>query len=298
MAMVRTLSNWRKIFVRAVLRFDRDSGMFLASGLAFDVILCVLPFLLILAALAGYFLESSQRAQDDILAFVAHALPAATEEVRASLMELLAHRGLVGVIGLLSLIWTASRLFGSIRVIMKITFGVEKNFNYLTGKLFDVGMVALTCLLLFLSLVVISWLGLIEAWRDHWLQWLGFGWSTMRGRIGFGFAYVFSCIMLLGLYRLGLPASVPTRILAVQAFIVGAFWEVAKRLFQLYLMKLGDFDVLYGSFGVLVMLVLWVHYSAVTFVAGAELGGTLYEMRAAKNANPSLGESDEPGAPL
>src|SRR5262245_34448845 len=72
--MSRTLSTWRKLFIQTILRFDRDDGMFLASGLAFNVILCLLPFLLILASLWGYFLESSQQAQQDVLAFVTQAL--------------------------------------------------------------------------------------------------------------------------------------------------------------------------------------------------------------------------------
>ncbi len=280
--MRRPLLHLRKLFLQAILRFDRDNGMFLASGLSFNVILCVLPFVLILASLWGYFLESSQNAQQDVLAFVAEALPAAKDEVQGSLEELLRHRGLIGVVGLLSMVWTASRLFASIRVIVKITFGVEKNFNYLTGKLFDIGMVALTCLILFFSLVAVSGMGWLDTWREKWLEILGYRWDFIRGRIGFGFVYLVSSTMLFLLYRLPLPASVPTRIVALQALVVGALWELAKRLFQLYLANLGDFDVLYGSFGVLVMMVLWVQYSAVTFVAGAELGATLYEMRRAK----------------
>ena len=280
--MPHKLSKFRDIVVRTILRFDRDNGMFLASGLAFNLILCLLPFLLIVASLSGYLLQSSQNAQHEILSFVAQALPMATDEVQASLHELLRHRGLIGALGLLSLVWTASRLFGSIRVIMKITFGVEKNFNYLTGKLFDVGMVALTCFILFVLLVVASWVPLMDGWPVQWLQSLGYRLGFMRGRIGFGLFYLLSSAMLFLLYRLPLPKDVPTPIVVIQALIVGIFWEVAKKLFQLYLANLGDFDVLYGSFGVLVMMILWVHYSAVTFVAGAELGATLYEMRVAK----------------
>jgi len=278
--MRNTLVQLRKLFVCTVLRFDRDDGMFLASGLAFNIILCFLPFLLILGSFWGYFLESSHGLQQDILRFITQALPTAVEEVQEGLEDLLRHRKLIGVLGLLSLVWTASRLFASIRVIMKITFGAEKNFNLLTGKLFDIGMVALTCLLLFLLLVASSWIGVIEPWRRSWLEILGYNFHTIRGRIGVGFIYLFSCAMLFLLYRLPLPASIPSRIVAVQACVVGALWELAKRMFQLYLGSLGDFDVLYGSFGVMVMMVLWVHYSAITFVAGAELGATLYEMRA------------------
>ena len=289
--MLRTLTQSRRLFLQTILRFDRDDGMFLASGLSFNIIMCVLPFLLILASLWGYFLESSQQAQQDILAFVAEALPAAVDEVRARVEELLHHRGLIGLVGLLSLVWTASRLFAGIRVVMKITFGVEKRFNYVTGKLFDVGMVALTCLILFLSLLAASSTAVLDAWRESLFELIGYRWDFIRGRIGFGFVYLISSTLLFLLYRLPLPASVPTRIVALQAFIVGALWEAAKRLFQLYLANLEDFDVLYGSFGVLVMLVLWVQYSAITFVAGAELGAVLHEMRGAKKIPAGVASS-------
>ena len=274
----KLLFPWR-ILWRTILRFDKDHGAFLASGLAFNMVLCVLPFLLILASLSGYFLESSQKAQNDILTFFQRALPGATARIQTSISRFLENRELIGAVGLVSLVFFASRLFGSIRVVLNLTFNQEHDLNIITGKLFDIGMVVLTTMLLVLSIFLSSVVGLLQKLGESWLFTRGYDIFVIKGWLGDGIAFVLSTAMFFVMYRMPLPSRVPTWIVALQAFIVGALWEFAKWLFGLYLTNLGRFDVFYGSFGVLVALVLWIDYSAIIFVIGAELGATIFDLR-------------------
>jgi uncharacterized BrkB/YihY/UPF0761 family membrane protein len=50
---------------------------------------------------------------------------------------------------------------------------------------------------------------------------------------------------------------------------------MAKHGFRHYLFKVADLGQLYGSFGLLFALVLWVYYSCIVFIFGAEMGWIL-----------------------
>ncbi|NUO83385.1 YihY/virulence factor BrkB family protein [candidate division KSB1 bacterium] len=268
-----------RVLLDAVRRFGQDDGFFLASGLAFNMLLCLLPFLLIAASLSGYWLESSQAAQQELLALVENAFPEATHELQESLLNLLQDREIIGVLGLLTLALAASRLFGGIRVVLKITYGHELDLNMITGKLFDMGMVVLTCALLLLSLGLSSVVTLMEELGTAWMAERGYDAGKFSQLAAHGFAYVFSAAMFFVMYRMPLPRRVPSSIVLWTALLVGLLWEMAKWLFEFYLSKVTSYDVLYGSFGVLVILILWINYTAIIFVIGAELGAAMLALR-------------------
>ena len=46
-------------------------------------------------------------------------------------------------------------------------------------------------------------------------------------------------------------------------------WEVAKRLFRLYVRNVAVYGQMYGSLGVLVAFAMFVYYTCVVFVLGA-----------------------------
>ncbi len=268
-----------RVLLDAVRRFDQDDGFFLASGLAFNMLLCLLPFLLIVASLSGYLLESSLAAQQELLALVENAFPEATHELQESLLNLLQDREIIGMLGLLTLALAASRLFSGIRVALKITYGHELDLNMITGKLFDMGMVVLTCALLLLSLGLSSVVTFMEELGLAWMAERGYDAGKFNQLAAHGFAYVFSVAMFFVMYRMPLPQRVPSSIVLWTSLLVGMLWEIAKWLFEIYLSKVTSYDVLYGSFGVLVILILWINYTAIIFVIGAELGAAMLALR-------------------
>ena len=54
------------------------------------------------------------------------------------------------------------------------------------------------------------------------------------------------------------------------ALLASMLWEAAKQLFRWYILSLGVYDQIYGPLGVLVALTMFVYYSGIVFVLGAE----------------------------
>jgi membrane protein len=51
----------------------------------------------------------------------------------------------------------------------------------------------------------------------------------------------------------------------------GVFWELAKHLFSIYIVRVVDYSKIYGSLSAIIILFLWLYYSAYIFLFGAEL---------------------------
>jgi membrane protein len=51
--------------------------------------------------------------------------------------------------------------------------------------------------------------------------------------------------------------------------LASVLWEVAKRLFRLYVRNVAVYGQIYGPFGVLIAFVMFVYYTCVVFVLGA-----------------------------
>jgi uncharacterized BrkB/YihY/UPF0761 family membrane protein len=73
----------------ALAKFDRDQGFFLASAIAFQGLLCLVPFALLLISFAGYYLFADERVADQLGRYFAQAAPALDPSVRPTAAVLL-----------------------------------------------------------------------------------------------------------------------------------------------------------------------------------------------------------------
>jgi membrane protein len=59
------------------------------------------------------------------------------------------------------------------------------------------------------------------------------------------------------------------------ALLAAVLWEAAKQAFRWYILTLGVYDRIYGPLGALVALSMFVYYSGIVFVLGAEYAAAL-----------------------
>ena len=60
-------------------------------------------------------------------------------------------------------------------------------------------------------------------------------------------------------------------------------WMVVSAIFSLYVSTMGNYSVLYGSLGAIIVLMLWFYLIGIIFVMGGELNALLFEW---KNKTP------------
>ncbi|MBI5607107.1 MAG: YihY/virulence factor BrkB family protein [Deltaproteobacteria bacterium] len=254
-------------------KLEADHIFFLASGLAFNFLICFIPFILVILSVLGYFLHSSQEVLGYIRIYVEKMLPYASPRMSSNIVNLIEDRKWVGLIGFLGLIWTATRLFSSTRTVLDKTLEISWPHGYLKEKLYDLMMVCVSGLLFLVSIIMTGLIDLIKSFPDRlgiqlpgllWIQ----GWGRLIGLTG---GYLFSVLMFFILFRF-LPSRRPSnRVALITSLLIAGLWDVAKYLFRLYVNLLNNFTAIYGSLGLLVVFIFWIYYSCLILVIGGEV---------------------------
>jgi len=170
------------------------------------------------------------------------------------------------------LVWTATRLSTSLRQVLEIVFEVPKELQpgWLEGKLHDVRIVLLGGTLLAITVASTSVL--------HWAGGRALSASGMADGLprvvatwlAVPVGLLVSVAMFYVVYRFVPGSRVAPLDAAIAAVFAGVLFELAKQAFVLWIPHSRQLD-LYGSVAGLVAAALWIYYSSVVFVAGAEI---------------------------
>src|SRR5262249_19835435 len=130
-----------------------DNIFFLASGIAFNLLLAIVPFFLLLASGLAYFLKQSPDVTaSEIQALADRLLPPHAETTQGGLHQLLADilktHGAVTLYSAIGFVWFSTRLFGTLRSVLAHVFDVEHERGIVRGKIFDIQITIVATLLL------------------------------------------------------------------------------------------------------------------------------------------------------
>ena len=220
--------------------------------------------------------------------------PSAGGEVRTILRETERPGGglIPTIVGIVALVFGATGALGQLQAALNRAWNVEPDpnqggiKNFLTKRLFSLGMLFSIAFLLLVSLVisaVLSGLGdrlsgfLPAGLSEPVLQALNFAVSLLV--IGFLFAAMFKVLP---------DAKVAWRSAWVGGFATALLFVIGKFLIGLYLGQSNPGEA-YGAAGSLIVLLLWIYYSSIILLFGAEFTETWAEKR-------GEGIEPEPGA--
>jgi membrane protein len=264
-----------------------DNVLFLAGGIAFNILLAALPFILLLITGLTYLLPaiSPVSSTDAINSFIESLLPDRTSgpvtTIHTMLTDVLRTRGSVTVYSAILFAWLSTRLFGSLRTALAAIFDIENERSIIRGKIFDFEITFVGTLLFVASTVVSAYLSLATTRGLGFLARLGFRKSLM-GTVeywsGRALALVFITLMFFALYKYLPVRKVRTRTAWLAAMFSGFFFEFAKQAFRLIVRSMNPSSLYSGTIATIVIVVVWVYYAALIFLLGGEVG-QVYEMR-------------------
>ncbi|TSA03143.1 MAG: YihY/virulence factor BrkB family protein [Nitrospiraceae bacterium] len=272
------------ILGRAIIKFFADNGPFLASGIAFDLLLYCIPFSLLIGSALGYALGGSTQPLEALQAVLQQLLPTTDRIFAENLSVVLANRGLLGLLGFALLFLASSVTFGSIRIALNTVFQVRNPPGFLRGKAKDFIVMLVATGLLILMIAFASLLALAKSFGNQFMilqTLLRPGWVLTSTLLGFLFTYTLFYL----LYRFS-PAKTLQRPALVVTSLTGAgLFELSKLAFAWYV-KLAQHNVaLYGTFGGLLFFFFWIYYACVVLILSAEIGWCLQQELRSSNGN-------------
>src|SRR5450830_183610 len=178
---------------------------------------------------------------------------------------------LAAVVSLVTLLIGATTVFAELQSdldrIWRVPAPVKENglWTLLRTRLLSFGLVLGLVFLLLVSLVVSAVIAALGKWSDGLFQ----GWETVLHLITFGVSFFISTFLFAMIYKLMPRAKIAWRDVWVGAAVTSLLFEIGKFLIGLYLGKTGVASS-FGAAGSLVLLLVWVYFSAQIFLLGAE----------------------------
>lgn len=194
-----------------------------------------------------------------------------------------------------SFIWFSTRLFGGIRTALNHLYDVSLRQSrrhfvvaYLMAKLRDITMVVVVVALFLLNTVIGTLLAVIQkrhspdALTNFFLSNLG----LLLGEVlTVGFAILLFCLV----YRYASIRRLSWQSAVIAATFTAVAFEVAKRLFGLYLAQLvsnSQFS-LDANLGAVILFILWTWYTAIVFLLGGVVAET-WDLRARQQEQQAI----------
>jgi membrane protein len=261
---------------QALRKFNDDNGFFLSSGIAFNILINLIPFIMLLLALVGTYLYKDQEVLNHIRAYFRDIAPTLDPKIIGNLMDLIESRQIVGILGFVGLLWFSTWVFGSLRIALNIVFRVEKNRGMLRGIGIDLFMIFLAGILLLVSMILTPVVTFLQSYQGQIPVAIG---PTIQWILKYLLPFFPDLLHVFLIYKIIPNKRVHFTSALQAALFTGLLWELAKHLFAWYVVHLAQYSFFYGSLSTLVIFVLWVYYSSTILVVGGEFAYFLEEDR-------------------
>ena len=254
-----------------------DNIPFLASAVSFDILLTAIPFVGLVFAVVGYLVEYQFAIhQLNVHELLQRFLPESTEGspdrfgfIERALGDLVERRGGLTLLAAPLFLWFSTRMFGGLRAALNEVFDTEENRPWPVAKLTDLAMV-----------FVGGALFLANAFAST-----GHGVAAQLGTL------VFSTLLFFLIFKFLPSRRIYWRTGLVASLFCAVGFEIAKRLYTLYVSHFVTLDRAASNANLIavLLLLLWIYYTAFVFLLGGEVAETYDLMRMRRLQRVRLG---------
>jgi membrane protein len=278
--------------------WSKDNCLSLGAALAYYTMFSMAPLLVLIIAIAGLALGRTA-AQGEIVARVQQEVgPNIAQMVEGMITQLTSPRsGLVATVtSLVTMVFGASGVFGQLQSSLNLIWSAPPRHastvrNILRRRLSTFGMILVIGFLLLLSMVVTALISAVYQRIVEQLPLLG----GFLPAINFFVSFALVTTLFAAIFKVLPDVRIEWRDVWLGAAVTALLFTVGKALIGMYLGRAGVGSV-YGAAGSLVVLLLWIYYSAQIFFIGAEFT-EVYSRRYGSRENAPRGAVPPPPAP-
>ena len=243
-----------------------------AASLAYYAIFSLFPLLLALVSAASFFLDDEQVYQS-VIQFVQNTLPTSLALIDNNLQQVLEARGTVGIISIITLLWSASGFFTSLAHNINLAWPQASRRNFLAQRLVGLGMIAGLSGLLIMSLIL-GWVASLIPFLNPTN--FSFPNLSLWGALSDLGSLLTIFLLFLALYRWVPTKDVDRSATFWGALIASISWKLATEGFTWYLQSgLGRYQLVYGSLGAIIGLLFLIFIVSLITLFGAHLSAAI-----------------------
>jgi membrane protein len=284
MSIIKRITEFFKYYFGGLFRRIDEHHIFLyGAGIAFSLMLSLIPFILLAFGILGNIIDPQvieqqiTNAIDTIIPYPEYA-DYTKEAILSRVPGVIEYKTAAAWLGGFGLFFTSTWLFSSMRTVLNNIFQCSDTKGVLHGIVRDFAMVLLFIILILISTFILPLFNILinVASTNEWLQFLHLEifMDWIFSLISF-YVIFFSFFLF---YKLIPYAKLGEMVPVISAFWAAILWEIARSLFGYYVSNFLSTNKIYGAFILFAVILFWLFYASCLFIIGAEIG-QLYRER-------------------
>ena len=259
-------------FIRCFYYGMLRNELFLRSAaLTYYAIFSIFPITILITTIAGWILQDPQKQQAIINAII-DLMPQGTEIITDLLQNVISTSAITSIIALLTLLWSAT---GFLRGLLSaIDLIHSREYTHSTFVMRGIGVI-----IIILSVPALFILLLLTGLSSQILKAfpLPSAWSPVIDLLASGLpVFILAALAFFLMLRYIPGQRTPGRTTLISAIITALVWVLLGYGFSWYLRSgFADFNVIYGSIGAVMALMLYLYLSNMVILFGAQINAAL-----------------------
>ena len=258
-------------FIKDVVNeFLTDNCPHLSASISYYLLFSIFPLTLALVSVLG-FLSTSPQTEARLIEAIGNLIPVSNDFLTDTIQDVTSTRGATGLVATIGLLWGGSSVFNAIRKSLNTAWGIRIPRPFFVERAMELAMIVGAGLLLLLSLGVTTAMTVVRRYS------LVFGGSSLFNGDAFWNAVLIllsvalSFVTFLLLYKFIPNTKVRWGDVWGGALLAAVGFEVTKQVFVWYATNFAHYNLIYGSVGTIIALLVWVYVSAIILLFCAKL---------------------------
>jgi membrane protein len=267
-----------------------DNCLSIAKGAAYSALLSFFP---VLTSAAAILVQTRAQFVSDMLEqTLQEIVPPGSEDLVLQQFRITGSRPiLLLIVAAIVSLWAASGVVKSLIEGFQAAYRVPRNRGILQNSLVAIALVLLAVIPLLAASFLVLFGGLIESLAMQWMKvdpiWtpLAWVWEILSHIARYGVAFIAIATVTALLYYFGPYRPQRWRYVWPGAILATVLWLGATAGFAWYVRHIGRYNVMYGSIGAGIALLVWMYVLAIIALIGCEFNAE-FERAAARAPVP------------
>ena len=267
--------GWKHIgmvLVQAVKDLAQDNVPQWAAAVAYYSLLSAFPLLLAAVAISAYFVPPGW-VVDHLARLLSTYVPQGSARITQVVQNAMGARGTVGVLSILALLWSGTRVFSTVTQALNVAYDVDEPYGFWKRLLIQLVMLLTIGVIFILALatppVLAALSGVVPGLPANGFLYAALTWLIPTALLLAGFTLTYRYVPR---YGSAWSAALVGGVLATILFLI------ARPLFTYYLGQFAHYNLIYGSLAVVVVMVLWAWIVALILLTCGEIASHVQSM--------------------
>jgi membrane protein len=276
----KSIASWKIVVLlkKTAQEFTTDNCTLLAASISYYLLLSIFPFLLGIIALSSFFIDAPAL-QEQIFQAFKYLIPVSQDFILNVINGVIDERGAIGIISIILLLIGCIGFFNALRKSLNTAWGIHKSTSLIRSQLTNFAMILGAVLLLFIARFITIILNISENILST------AAYQPLTNLVLLHLLVIIIDIALAFFVFIILYKFVPERRIRwgdvwVSALAGAVCFEIISIIFMLYLDTFNPYNLIYGSLGTIIALLIWTYLTALIFLFFAKISAVNLRIKA------------------